>query len=43
MAAVTICREFGAQKLKPDTGLTISPSISYEVKGPDVMMFVAED
>ena len=43
MATVTICSGFGAQKLKPDTGLAVSPSISYEVMGPDVMIFVAED
>ena len=28
MAAVTICSDFGAQKIKSDTGSTVSPSIS---------------
>ena len=28
MAAVTICRDFGAQKIKSDTVSTVSPSIS---------------
>ena len=40
MAAVTICSDFGAQKIKSDTVSTVSPSISYEVMGPDVMIFV---
>ena len=33
MAAVTICSDFGAQKIKSDT---VSPSISHEVMGPYV-------
>ena len=33
MAAVTICIDFGAQKIKSDTVSTVSPSISYEVIG----------
>ena len=37
MAAVTICSDFGAQKLKSDTVSTVSPSISHEVIGPDAM------
>ena len=38
MAAVTICSDFGApQKIKSDT---VSPSISYEVMGPDTMILV---
>ena len=37
MAAVTICSDFGAQKLKSDTVCTVSPSISHEVMGPDAM------
>ena len=37
MAAVTICSDFGAQKIKSDT---VSPSISHEVMGPDAMIFV---
>ena len=40
MAAVTICSDFGAQKIKSDTVSTVSPSISHEVMGPDVMIFV---
>ena len=35
MAAVTICSDFGAQKIKSDTVSTASPSISHEVMGPD--------
>ena len=31
MAAVTICSDFGAQKIKSDTVSTVSPSISHEV------------
>ena len=34
MAAITICRDFGAQKRKSDTVSTVSPSISHEVMGP---------
>ena len=37
MATITICSDFGAQKIKSDT---VSPSISYEVMGPDTMIFV---
>ena len=37
MAAVTICSDFGAPKIKSDT---VSPSISHEVMGPDAMIFV---
>ena len=40
MAAVTICSDFGAQKIKSDTVPTVSPSISHEVMGPDAMIFV---
>ena len=35
MAAVTICSDFGAQKIKSDTVSPVSPSISHEVMGPD--------
>ena len=38
MAAVTICNDFGAQKIKSDTVFTVSPSISHEVMGPDAMI-----
>ena len=38
MAAVTICSDFEAPpKIKP---ATVSPSISYEVMGPDAMILV---
>ena len=40
MAAVTICSDFGAQKIKSDTVSTVSPSISHEVMGPDAIIFV---
>ena len=40
MAEVTICSDFGAQKIKSDTVSTVSPSISYEVMGPNAMIFV---
>ena len=40
MAAVTICSDFGAQKIKSDTVSTVSPSISHEVIGPDAMIFI---
>ena len=40
MAAVTICSDFGAQKIKSDTVSTVSPSISHEVIGPDAMILV---
>ena len=33
MAAVTICSDFGAPKIKSDTVSTVSPSISNEVIG----------
>ena len=35
MAAVTICSDPGAQKIKSDTVSTVSLSISHEVTGPD--------
>ena len=40
MAAVTICSDFGAPKIKSDTVSTLSPSISHEVMGPDAMILV---
>ena len=40
MAAVTICSDFGAPKIKYDTVFTVSPSICHEVMGPDAMLFV---
>ena len=40
MAAVTICSDFGAQKIKSVTVSIVSPSICHEVMGPDVMIFV---
>ena len=40
MAAVTICSDFEAQKIKSDTVSPVSPSVSHEVMGPDAMTFV---
>ena len=40
MAAVTICSDFGAQKIKSDTVSPVSPSICHEVMGLDAMIFV---
>ena len=37
MAAVTICSDFGAQKIK---SATVSPSICHEVMGPDALILV---
>ena len=39
MAAVTICSDFGAQKIKSDTVSTVSPSISHEVMGLDAIIY----
>ena len=39
MAAVTICSDFGAQKIKSATVSTVSPSICHEVMGPDAMFW----
>ena len=36
-AAITICSDIGAPKIKSDT---VSSSISHEVMGPDAMIFV---
>ena len=40
MAAITICSDFGAQKIKSATVSTVSPSIFYEVMGPDAVILV---
>ena len=40
MAAVTICSDFGAKKIKSDIVSTVSPSICHEVMGPDAMILV---
>ena len=40
MAEITICSDFGAQKLKSATVFTVSPSIYHEVMEPDAMIFV---
>ena len=40
MAAVSICSDFGTQNYKVVTVSTVSPSICYEVMGPDTMIFV---
>ena len=40
MAAVTICSDLGAPKIKSATVSTVSPSICHEVMGPDAMILV---
>ena len=40
MAAVTICSDFGAKKIKSVTVSTVSPSMCHEVMGPDAMILV---
>ena len=40
MAAMTICSDFGATKIKSATVSTVSPSISHEVMGLDSMTLV---
>ena len=40
MLTITICSDFGAQKINSDTVSTVSPSISHEVMGPDAMIFI---
>ena len=40
MAAITICSDLEPKKIKSDTVSTVSPSVSHEVLGPDVMIFV---
>ena len=40
MDEVTICSDFGAQKIKFDTVSTVPPSIFHEVMGLDAMIFV---
>ena len=40
MAAVTICSDSGAPKIKSITFSTVSPSFCYEVMGPDDMNLV---
>ena len=42
MVEITICSDFGVSppQIKPATVLTLSQSISHEVMGPDVMIFV---
>ena len=43
MASVTICSDFGPQKIKSDTFSTVSPSICHKVMGPDAMILVFFD
>ena len=38
LAAITICNNFGAQKIKSVTVSTVSPSICHEVMGPEGLM-----
>ena len=40
MAAVTICSDFGAPKIKSLTVSSVSPSISHEVMGLDAITLV---
>ena len=40
MSEVTIPSDFGAQENKIFTVSIFSPSISYEVMGPDAMIFI---
>ena len=40
MAAVTICSDFGAQKIKSVTVSIVSPSISLEMMGSGAMIFI---
>ena len=40
MAAITICSDFGAQKIKSATVFTVSPSICQEVMGLGAMILV---
>ena len=40
MSAVTICSDFGAQKIKSATVFTVSQAICHEMMGLDAMMFV---
>ena len=40
MAAVTICSDFGAPKIKSATISTVFPSSCHEVMGPDAMIIV---
>ena len=39
MAAITICSDFGAQKMSA-TVFFFPPSVCHEVMGPDAMIFV---
>ena len=40
VAAVTVCSDFGAKKIKSDTVPTFSPSVCHKVMGPDAMILV---
>ena len=40
MAAVSICSDFGAQKIKSATVSTVSQSICHEMMGLDAMILV---
>jgi len=41
MAAATICRDFGAKKIKSVTVSIAFPSICYKVMGPDAIILVS--
>ena len=40
MTAITVCSDFGVQKIETATVSTVSPSICHEVLGPDAMILV---
>ena len=40
MAAITICSDFGAEKIKSTIVSTVSLSICHEMMGPDAMILV---
>ena len=40
MAAINICSDFGAPKIKSDTVSSVSPSIHHEVMGTDAMIVI---
>ena len=42
MAAVTICSDFGAKKIKSDT-VSVSPSTCHELMGPDAHRDIVQE
>ena len=43
MAAITICSDFGAQKMKSDTLFIPSPSTCHELMGPDAHRDIVQE